>query len=321
VFGFPILLCIALGLAFRNQPPAPAEVAIIDGPLAQQFARQVTDGKTLHVQILPVEEAYRNLRIGKVSVLVLPGITEHTGPTYRFDPQRPEARLARALVDDCLQRNRGRKDVIPTTDQRVTEPGSRYIDFLLPGLLGANLMSGGLWGVGYALVELRTRKLLKRFMATPMRRTDFLLSFLVMRLFLLIAELPILLVFAWFAFDITIKGSVCLFLLVATVGSLAFAGLGLLVASRARNTQTVSGLMNFVTLPMYLLSGVFFASSHFPPWMQPVIATLPLTALNDALRAVMIDGTGWSSMATNLTLLAGWAFIPFALATKLFRWR
>jgi ABC-type multidrug transport system permease subunit len=321
VFGFPILLSIALGLAFRHQPPAPAEVGVLNGPRAAHVATQLTNGKTIRARVLASEEAYRALRTGKISLLLVPGSTENDSPTYRYDPQRPEARLARAVVDDRLQRQQGRKDVVSVNEQLVTEPGSRYIDFLLPGLLGANLMSGGLWGVGYALVEMRTRKLLKRLVATPMRRADLLLSFVTTRLLLLVFELPILLVFAWLVFDITVKGSLGTFVFVAALGSMSFAGLGLLVASRARNTQTVGGLMNLVSMPMYLLSGVFFASSQFPQWMQPVIAILPLTALNDALRAVLIDGTGLLSIAVPLLILGGWTLVSFVLAAKLFRWR
>jgi len=317
VFGFPILLSVGLGLAFRNRGPEPAEVAVLQGPGAAELAARLSADGTLHAQVLPTEQALVALRTGKVSLLLL----EQSPPTYRFDPQRPEARLARALTDHRLQVLAGRQDPLITRDQPVTEPGSRYIDFLLPGLLGANLMSGGMWGVGYALVELRTRKLLKRFMATPMRRSHYLSAFLAVRLMALAVELPLLLTFAWFAFGIGIRGSVVLFLLGVVLGSLAFSGLGLLVASRANNTQTVGGLMNLVMMPMYILSGVFFSASHFPDWMQPVITVLPLTALNDALRGVMIDGSGVSLVGLPLAILTGWGLVSFSLALRLFRWR
>jgi ABC-type multidrug transport system permease subunit len=321
VFGFPILLSIALGIAFRNQPPAPVEVAVLEGPRAYTIVSALNHDRTVRLSVLSDEEARRHLRTGKVSLVVVAGATAEDGPLYRYDAQRPEARLARAVVDDRLQRAYGRKDVVFPTEQLIKEPGSRYIDFLLPGLLGANLMSGGLWGVGYALVELRTRKLLKRLVATPMRKGQFLLSFLIGRIVLLVFEIPILLGFAWLSFDIKVRGSISLFVLVAVLGSLSFAGLGLLLASRARNTQTVSGLMNLATLPMYLLSGVFFSSNHFPNWLKPAISVLPLTALNDGLRAVMIDGTGWTTVAIPVMVLAAWASVTFMVAIRLFRWR
>jgi ABC transporter DrrB family efflux protein len=321
VFGFPILLSIALGIAFRNQPPAPVEVAVLEGSRAHTIVSALNHDPAVHLSVLSGDEAHRHLRTGKVGLVVVAGASAPDGPIYRYDAQRPEARLARAVVDDRLQRAFGRKDAITPVEQLVKEPGSRYIDFLLPGLLGANLMSGGLWGVGYALVELRTRKLLKRLVATPMRKDQFLLSFLISRIALLVVEIPILLGFAWLAFNIKVRGSMSLFVFVAVLGSLAFAGLGLLLASRARNTQTVSGLMNLATLPMYLFSGVFFSSNHFPDWLKPVISVLPLTALNDGLRAVMIDGTGWTSIAIPVAVLAVWASATFIVAIRLFRWR
>jgi ABC-type multidrug transport system permease subunit len=271
----------------------------------------------VHAAILAPAEAAEQLRTGKVALVVVPG----TPRIYRFDPTRPESRLARAVIDDILQRSDGRGDPTPVRDAPVTAPGSRYIDFLLPGLIGSNLMSGGMWGIGYVIVQMRTRKLIKRLIATPMRRTHFLASFLVVRAGTMPLELVILIAFGKLAFDVGVRGSLALVVAVAMLGSLAFAGLGLLVASRAKNTQTVSGLMNLVMMPMYVCSGVFFSAAHFPDVMQPLIQALPLTALNDALRAVMIDGAGTLGIARQLAVMTSWAVLTFAAALGLFRWR
>jgi len=241
-------------------------------------------------------------------------------PTYRLDPTRPESRLARAVVDDLLQRAAGRADAIGPREERVTEPGARYVDFLVPGLLGMNLMSSGMWGIGWVIVELRQKKLLKRYVATPMRRSDFLLSFVVIRLFFLVIEVPVFLGFAVLAFGVPVRGPLVALSAMATLGALAFAGLGLLVACRARNTQTVSGLINLVMMPMFLLSGVFFSADNFPAVMQPAIRALPLTALNDGLRAVMNEGAGVAAVAPQAALLAAVAAGAFALALRFFRW-
>jgi ABC-type multidrug transport system permease subunit len=257
------------------------------------------------------------LRVGRVSVVVIDGQLR----TYRYDPTRPESRIARAVVDDVLQRSEGRADPTKVADQIVTEPGSRYIDFLIPGLLGFNLMSSGLWGVGFVIVEMRTRKLIKRMVATPMSRTHFLLSFVLMRALFLLGELPILLSFAYYMFHVPIRGSTTLILGLATLGSLMFAGMGLLVASRAQNTQTVGGLVNLMILPMSICSGVFFSSARFPDFLLPAIKLLPLTALNDSVRAVMLDGAGLAQVARPVAIMTVWGLVSFLAALKLFRWR
>jgi len=220
-----------------------------------------------------------------------------------------------------LQRGEGRTDATPVNDQIVTEPGSRYIDFLIPGLLGFNLMSSGLWGVGFVLVEMRVRKLIKRMTATPMSRAHFLLSFVLVRGVFLLGELPLLLAFAHWVFDVPIRGSLLLIVALSALGSLVFAGMGLLVGSRAQNTQTVAGLVNLVSLPMGICSGVFFSAGRFPEVFQPVIKALPLTALIDGMRAVMLDGVGPAAVARQVMILLIWGAISFAVALRVFRWQ
>jgi ABC-2 type transport system permease protein len=225
-------------------------------------------------------------------------------------------------VDDALQRGLGRKDAFEPKSDEVIAVGSRYIDFLIPGLVGLGLMSSGLWGVGFSLAEMRTRKLLKRFVATPMKRADLLLSFLVVRAFSLIVELPPLLIFARFAFGVRMQGSIVVFALVCLVGALSFSVLGLLLSSRAENPQIVSGLINVVSFPMYLGSGVFFSTARYPDGIRKVIDVLPLTALVDALREIMNEGSAFSPLVLRaLGILTAWGVGSFLLALRLFRWR
>jgi ABC-type multidrug transport system permease subunit len=241
-------------------------------------------------------------------------------PTYRYDPTRPESRLARAVVDDLLQGAAGRRDVVRAADERIAEPGARYVDFLVPGLVGMNIMSAGMWGIGWVIVEDRQKKLLRRMVATPMRRSEYLLAFVLVRLLFLLLEVPVLVGFGLLAFGVPLRGSVLALGAVAVLGALAFAGLGLLVASRAKNTQTASGLMNLVMMPMFVLSGVFFSVENFPRAFQPLVRALPLTALNDGLRAVMNEGAGFGALAPKLALLAAVALVSFGAALRLFRW-
>jgi ABC-2 type transport system permease protein len=308
-FGFPLLLSVALGVAFRNRPADPAAVAVETPELQAALAR----APQIRSRVLDEAAARQALRTAKVDLVVLQG----PPLTYLYDPTRAESRLARAVTDVALHP----PGPPATVDKAVVEPGSRYIDFLIPGLLGMQLMSAGMWGIGYVVVEMRTKKLLKRLVATPMSRAEFLWSFVIMRALFLLLELPVLLGFAWFAFKVGVAGSLPLLLGISLLGALAFAGVGLLVAARAQNTQTVSGLINLVMLPMFVGSGVFFSTARFPEAAQPFLRVLPLTALNDALRAVMIDGAGARGVLSQLLLLAGTAAVTFAVALRVFRWR
>jgi ABC-2 type transport system permease protein len=311
-FGFPLALSLALGIAFRNRPPEPVRIGVVGTERALEGA----DG--LRVSHFPDEAGVRNaLRTGNVDAAVL----ERPPIEILHDPTRPESRLARALANDAIQRAAGRTDAVRVAERAVTEPGSRYIDFLIPGLIGMNVMSSGMWGIGYVVVEMRTRKLLKRLVATPMSRAQFLWSFVLMRSAFLFIELPALLVFGWLAFQVGVAGSLLLLIALALLGALCFSGIGLLVASRAQNTQTVSGIINAVMLPMFIGSGVFFSTARFPEWMQKPLRVLPLTALNDSMRAVMIDGAGPRAVAAPAALLAVLAAVSFALALRIFRWR
>jgi ABC-type multidrug transport system permease subunit len=316
-YGFPLVLALVLGIAFRTRQPEPIEVAVESSDSTQACRDALAKSPGVRMRWLNAQEAHEALRVGKVSLVVSPGQPR----TYSFDPTRPESRLARAVVDDVLQRADGRTDPAPVKDRLVTEPGSRYIDFLIPGLLGFNLMQSGLWGVGFVIVEMRVRKLIKRLVATPMSRTHFLLSFVLVRGLFLLGELPLLLAFAKWVFDVPIRGSLLLLVGLSTLGSLVFAGMGLLVGSRADNTQTVAGLVNLVTQPMAISSGVFFSAARFPDIIQPVIKALPLTALIDAVRAVMIDGHGPAAIARPVCILLLWGSVSFLIALRAFRWQ
>jgi ABC-2 type transport system permease protein len=318
-FGFPIVLSIVLGIAFRNRDPEPVVVAVEESARAEHARAILAAAPDVKVKILSADQAAGALRTGKVSLVVVPD--EDAGYTYRYDPTRPDSRLARAVTDDVLERGEGRKDAYTPAIKVVTEPGSRYIDFLIPGLIGLGLMSTGLWGIGFSLAEMRTRKLIKRLIATPMRRSDFLLSFLLVRAVMLPFELVPLLLFARFVFDVGVRGSLFTLFIIAMIGGLTFAVMGLLLACRSENPQIVSGLINVVSFPMYLCSGVFFSSSRFPDVLQPIIRYMPLTALNDALRETMIDGASLPTVLPKIGLVAVWGVISFVLAIRFFKWR
>lgn len=319
-FGFPILLAIGLGIAFRSKPADVVHVAIVsNAPRAESLAAALKRDSALAVDVLSPDSAATALRTGRVALVVVPDSVG--GVQYQYDDTRPDARAARLMVNDAVQRGAGRGDVVRIADQHVRERGSRYIDFVVPGLLGMTIMGGGIWGLGYSIVDQRRKNLLKRLVATPMSRAQYLASYVISRLVMLTLEAGVLLGASALLFDVPMRGSLVTVVAIIIVSALAFGGLGLLIASRSKTIEGVSGLMNLSMLPMWVLSGVFFSSENFPNVVQPFIKALPLTATNDALRATLLRGSGLSGIGGELAILAAWMLVCFGIALKIFRWR
>ena len=319
-FGFPLLITVALGIAFRGQGPSKVVVAVVAGPGAAPVLAALAGDTSFDVRSLSTAEASARLRTGAVLVAIEPPAAPGAVVVYRFDPSRPEATAARRALDDRLQSRAGRRDVLGTRDETAVARGARYIDWLVPGLLGMQLLSGALWGTAWNIVTARQRKLLKRLAATPMRRSHYLLSFRIAGLLFVPLQVIFLFVFARLTFGVVIHGSAVAVMVLSLVGSWSFAGLGLICASRAENTETANGLINLVTMPMYVLSGVFFSSSRFPALIQPAIRFLPLSAFNDALRHVVNDGASLWSQGPALLVLVAWGLVSSVVALRLFRW-
>ena len=319
-FAFPVLLAIGLGIAFRNRPAEVVHIAVVGtSPEAARIAAAARADSGLAVEQLSADSATAALRTGRVALVAMP--KPDGSVQYLFDETRPDARNARLLADNAIQRGWGRGDVVKVSESHVRERGSRYIDFVIPGLLGMNIMGSSIWGLGYTIVDARRKKLLKRLVATPMSRAEFLISYLVSRIALLVGEVVVLLGFAVLFFGVPVRGSLAQLALIILVSTFAFGGLGLLIASRARTIEGASGLMNLAMMPMWVLSGVFFSSENFPRAVQPIIQALPLTATNNALRASMLRGAGWTTVGPELALLAVWSVATLWLALKWFRWR
>ena len=319
-FAFPIILALGLGVAFRNKPADVIAVAVVTGtPAGDSLNAHLARASGLKVQPMSDSAAERVLRTGDVALVAVPRADSVV--EYRFDDTRPEGRSARFLVDDALQRAAGRTDPVSVREMKVQEKGSRYIDFVVPGLLGMNIMGGGIWGLGFAIVEARRKGLLKRLVSTPMPRSHYLASFVLSRFVFLILEVAVVLGCAALLFGVPMRGSFVQLFVVCVVSALAFGGIGLLIASRARTIEGASGLMNLAMMPMWVLSGVFFSSNNFPAVAQPFIQALPLTAAINALRATMLQGAGWSVVAPSLAIVAAWLVASFTLALRLFRWK
>ena len=317
VFGFPLILTLLLGFAFREKPPDRIPIGIVSGPIAEARLKALSASPVLQPKIYSEQQGREELRRGKISLLIEGGAP----PVYRFDPTRPDARTARVEADDALQTAAGRRNSFAARDEIVHEQGARYIDFLVPGLLGMNLMGTGMWGMGFTIVNARMKKLLKRLIATPMRKSDYLIAQFLSRLVFLIGEMIVVVGFAWIVFGVRVHGSLWLFAFLCLLGGLTFASLGLLVASRARTLEAVSGIMNLAMMPMWLCSGVFFSYERFPDAAKPFIRALPLTALNDALRGVMNDAMTLPQIAPQLINLAVWTVVTYFVGLRIFRWQ
>jgi ABC-type multidrug transport system permease subunit len=318
VFAFPVLLAIALGLAFREKGPDQIPVGVVE---AQGQAEPILQALAKSPVLLPrrydAAAGREALRTGKISLLVEVG----TPVVFRFDETRPDSRIARLEADNALQQAAGRKDAVAVQAEKVTEKGSRYIDFLIPGLLGMNLMSTGVWSLAFSVTNARNRKILKRLVATPMHKSHYLLAQILGRMGFLLPEIALLVGGGWLLFDVAVRGSLLLLLAVCLLGSMTFCGIGLLIASRVSTIEGASGLANLVMLPMWLLSGVFFSSERFPNAVQPFINLLPLTALNQALRGVITEARSLPEIGVQLAILAAWGLLSFGVALKIFRWR
>jgi ABC-2 type transport system permease protein len=316
-FGYPVVMSLALAFAFPSAADRPVLVGITAGDAGASLEAALSAAPGVEVREVMRGNEQRMLREGEVHLLVEPG----DPPTYHFDAARQESRAAKLVVDDALKRAAGRTDPWSASERAVEVPGSRYIDWLIPGIVGTGLMANGMWGVGFPIVQARMRKVLTRMIAGPMRKSHYLAAQLLARLTFLGPEVAFPLIFGVLAFGMPINGSIAAIAVVVLLGALAFSALGLLLATRARTFEGISGLMNIGMLPMWVLSGVFFSASNFPDPMQPFVQALPLTALIDSLRAVILDGSPLEAIRGELTLLAAWTVVPFAVSLKIFRWR
>jgi ABC-2 type transport system permease protein len=320
VYGFPILMIVGLGIAFRNRPAEHVIVDVEAGPQSEAIVKALSADSRFLVKTSDSDECRVRLRTGKTQ-LIVSASGSPVAYQYQLDRSRPDNVVALDTVNNALQKAAGRVDPVKSTEREFSETGGRYVDFLIPGLLGMSLMGGGMWGVGFVTVDMRIRKLLKRFLATPMKKTDFLVAIMLSRMLFMIPEVLVLMLFARYVFGVYYYGSYATVALLVVLGATMFSGMGLLVASRAKTIEAVSGLMNIVMLPMWMLSGIFFSSDRFPAAAQPFIQVLPLTPLINALRSVMLEGSSLASQGGQIAIMAVWSVVAFAVALRIFRWQ
>jgi len=321
VFVFPLLMALGLGAAFRSQPqpiPAIAVVSETSGEAEKKLVNALTESEQVDASILSRSEARQELARAKIDLMVT---VDASGATFRFDPKKETGPIAKLITNRVIQESAGRSDPVATSETAVTELGSRYIDFLIPGLIGMNLMGSSMWGVGFNFVVARKRKLLRRYAVTPMRRTHFLLSYMLSRALFLVMELGLLVSFGLLLFGTKIQGNPLTFLAFSVLGAASFAGISLIIGARLENTETANGWMNFVQMPMFVLSGAFFSYERFPDWLHLPIELLPLTALINALRTIYNEAAGIGSLGFEFAVLAAWGLAGFFVALRTFRWQ
>jgi ABC-type polysaccharide/polyol phosphate export permease len=313
-YGFPFLMAVVLGLAFGGGKPAPVPIAVVEGRTDAGLRAAVERAEGLEVKVMAPSAAHDAHQRNKVAALVSGTASR---PHLLYQEGQPEARQAKLLVEAACTPDMVRADGTPVADR-----GSRYIDWLIPGLIGLNLLGAGLWGIGFNIVNMRTGQLLRRLVVAPMRKSEFLVAFLLSRLVLMLPESIAIALFGVVLFGMPVAGSWLAVLVIALVGGIAFNGLGLLIAARPKTLEGVGGWMNLILLPMWLLGGSFFDNSRFPAWLQPAIQALPLTQCNDALREVMQHGAALTEPAVLAELggLLAWGVASLALALRMFRW-
>ena len=342
---FPLLMALGLGLAFTQKLDTVHKVAIIKNAetgidssnrfetflrtrtqkskdsLTQkdQYKISVKDDKlgnnTYLFERTTRPEAMKMLKRGEINLIIE---EKSDSVEFHFDPVNSEAHLTYLNLSRVINNSK-----ITTKDESVvplTLKGTRYIDFFVPGLIAMGLMMSSIWGLGYGIIENRSKKLLRRMIATPMKKSYFLMSLISVRSIMNFIEAGLLFLFAYLVFGITIQGSILALLLIFIAGNIGFAGIAIVTASRTANPEVGNGLINAISTPMIVLSGIFFSYHNFPDWAIGFIKILPLTLLADGIRSIFIEGAGLPDIIVPFFALIITGVICFYIGLKFFKW-
>ena len=346
---FPILMSLGLGLAFTKKTDVVRKVAIINDSempvtgseitvvadfLQKNCEKNLTEAKETWqwkyvikdeklgnsiflFYIMNWNQAMKLLKRGTINVILL---DLNGSAEYHFDPMNPDAQLTYLKLGNLV----GKGDIIPLKSNSEIKPltvtGTRYIDFLVPGLITMGVMMSCMWGISYGIIEKRSKKLLRRLVATPMKKSHFLIALITVRITMNFIESAVLFLFSLFAFKMTIQGDISALIIMFLAGNIAFAGIAVFVSSNTSNTEVGNGLINFVVFPMMVLSGIFFSYQNFPDWSLPVIRNLPLTILTDGIRSIFNEGAGYHEVALPILILLVTGVLFFTAGLKIFKW-
>jgi len=346
---FPILMSLGLGIAFTKKADVLRKVAIVTpaeknsipsdtgkiyGFLNNKCEKNTVSEKDSYKWKYIIkdeklgnsiflfyemnwDEAMKLLKRGTVNVLLLEkeGIAE-----YHFDPMNPDAQLTWLKLKNIFGTGEANTITSNAEIKPLTVTGTRYIDFLVPGLITMGVMMSCMWGISYGIIEKRSKKLLRRLVATPMKKSHFLIALITVRIIMNFIESLVLFFFALFAFKMKIQGDITALIIMFLAGNIAFAGIAVFVSSNTSNTEVGNGLINFVVFPMMVLSGIFFSYQNFPDWSLPVIRKLPLTTLTDGIRSIFNEGAGYHEVAIPILVLTLTGVIFFSAGLKIFKW-
>lgn len=321
VIFMPILWMIALGFAFSDPKPEVYSIGWYSSADNQEEHKKVLglieNDPQLKVNTGSKEKLNPLLKMGEISLVFS---IEDDVLQFKLDPINPVATRAKAYVDRILQAGYGRENVLTVTTEVIKAKGSRYVDFLIPGLLGLSIMSTSLFGVGMTIVSNRKENLLKRYVASPMPPYEYVVSHIVGRVITLATEFAAIFIAGWIIFDFHVYGNFISYCLFAILGAAAFTGIGILCGSRTRSIPFISGITNLIMIPMTMVCGVFFSYAAFPEWMKAWIKFLPLTALNDGLRKIALEGQSIFQLQFEISVLVVFTVVTAIAATKAFKW-
>ena len=343
---FPILMALGLGIAFTQRSTTTTRIGLIESnagllrdssnsiiPFLNKYSRKIKQdnnsteyrleiknkklGNTIYIfQEMTWEEAAKLLKKGEINLVIedSDGVAE-----YHFDPAGPDAQLNYLKLSKIFGNSKLLKENSENIEP-LTLKGTRYIDFLIPGLIALGILMSSIWGLGYTLIEKRSKKLLRRMIATPMKKSYFLISFMSVRAIMNFFESLLLFIFANIVFGISIQGNVAALFLIFIAGNVNFAGLATLISCRTANPEVGNGIISAVTTPMFVLSGIFFSYQHFPGWSIPFIKIIPLTMLADSVRSIFIEGAGFSDVALPFFVMFGMGILFLVIGLKIFKW-
>lgn len=322
VMFMPVVWMLALGFAFSKPHPETYGVGWLKPSVETSWTLIIHDSLSQDPQLKLREgeksELETQMKRGEISLIVSTAADQNM--LYTLDPANPEAVRAKGHVDDRVQRVSGRQDTVRTAEDTVKAEGGRYVDFLIPGLLGLSIMTSSLFGVGMTIVSNRKENLLKRYLATPLRAYEYIVSHVFGRMIVLFAEFFAVMFVGFLIFRFKVYGNFLAYFFLAVLGAGAFTSIALLCASRTKSIPMISGLTNIISLPMMMLSGVFFSKNNFPDWLRQATEFLPLTALNDALRKIALEGLSIQSLGFEISVLCVYLVLPAILTHRLFRW-
>jgi len=336
---FPVLISIGLGLAFTQTSESKFHIMVVeenktdlDSLLNIYAVSNLKAGKEVFIwkiedKIIGNTEfsftrsdwksAIISLKRGESELIV----TDSAGKVrYHFDPHNSQAQLAYMRLTALIKSPASTADTGQNQISPLTLKGVRYIDFLIPGILSMGIMSSILWGISYTIIELRSQKLLRRMVATPMKKSNYLIALMFVRILMNVVEALILILFAMLLFGIRIQGNIGALAVLFFAGNIAFTGLAILISTRTAKTEVGTGWINAVQMPMMILSGIFFSYHNFPAWSIPVIKALPLTALTDGVRSIFNEGAGWVEIITPSIALSAFGIVCFIIGSRLFKW-